>query len=304
MAQDLKISQLPIQPINIPISGSDVDVSDIIQSGKFFIPAAVVEGTNNIQNKSIDIGLIFNLFKLYIDQAAAQAIQDQIAQGNINTGGGSGGGSEGGGGTTPSGGSSEDYTALSNQINQLRQDVYNPSNYPTTFIKLVAGDEESSYQISTGLKQQSQYTEQNPIVIHTTNITPDDVYAIVSLGNIVVNSGVISTQVTVSIYSYYNGRTYQGCSAGDLSPVKVKVIFTTSNGQYEITGQSTALNSVVLDSSNTSTSTSFQLNKGTNQSNITVSLATVTCEIGGKAVSGAGYRTGTTNVDGTGTIKF
>lgn len=303
MAQDLKISQLPIQPINIPISGSDVDVSDIIQSGKFFIPAAVVEGTNNIQNKSIDIGLIFNLFKLYIDQAAAQAIQDQIAQGNINTGGGSGGSSEGGG-TTPSGGSSDDYTALSNQINQLRQDVYNPSNYPTTFIKLVAGNEESSYQISTGLKQQSQYTEQNPIVIHTTNITPDDVYAIVSLGNIVVNNGVISTQVTVSIYSYYNGRTYQGCNAGDLSPVKVKVIFTTSNGQYEITGQSTALNSVVLDSSNTSTSTSFQLNKGTNQSNITVSLATVTCEIGDKAVSGAGYRTGTTNVDGTGTIKF
>ena len=303
MAQDLKISQLPIQPINIPISGSDVDVSDIIQSGKFFIPAAVVEGTNNIQNKSIDIGLIFNLFKLYIDQAAAQAIQDQIAQGNINTGGGSGEDS-GEGGTTPGGGTNENYTALSNQINQLRQDVYNPSNYPTTFIKLVAGSEESSYQISTGLKQQSQYTEQNPIVIHTTSITPDDVYAIVSLGNIVINNGIISTQVTVSIYSYYNGRTYQGCSAGDLSPVKVKVIYTTSNGQYEITGQSTALNSVVLDSSNTSTSTSFQLNKGTNQSNITVSLATVTCEIGGKAVSGAGYRTGTTNVDGTGTIKF
>lgn len=296
MAQDLKISQLAVQPINIPTSGSEVDVSDIIQSGKFFIPAAVVEGTSNIQNKSLDIGLIFNLFKLYIDQAAAQAVQDYRDQGNVSPGG-SGGGSEGGGG-------SEDYTMLANQINQLRQDIYNPSNYPVTYIRLVAGNEESNYQISTGLGQTSQYTEQNPIIIHTTDITPDDVYVTFRLGDIVVNQGVITTQVTVTIYSEYNNKIYQGCSAGSLDPVKVRVMYTTNNGQYETSAQTNALSAVALDSSTTSATTTLQLSTNTNQGGISVSLATVTCEIGGKAISGSGYKTGTTNVDGTGTIKF
>lgn len=294
MAQDLKISQLAVQPINIPISGSDVDVSDIIQSGKFFIPAAVVEGTNDIQNKSLDIGLIFNLFKLYIDQAAAQAVQDYRDQGNVSPGGGSSGGSSGSG----------DYTALSNQINQLRQDIYNPSNYPVTYIKLVSGSEESNYQISTGLGQTSQYTEQNPIVIHTTNITPDDVYVTFRIGDIVVNQGVITTQVTVTIYSEYNNKVYQGCSAGDLDPVKVRVMYTTNNGQYEASAQTSTLSDVSLNSSKTSATATLQLYTNTSQGNISVSLATATCEIGGKAISGSGYKTGTTNVDGTGTIKF
>lgn len=295
MAQDLKISQLAVQPINIPISGSDVDISNIIQSGKFFIPAAVVEGTNDVQNKSLDLGLVFNLFKLYIDQAAAQAIQDQIAQNNINPNGGSSGGGSSSGG---------DYTNLLNQINQLREAIYNPSNYPVTHIRLVANNQESNYQIASGLGQSSQYTEDNPIVIYTSSITPDDVYVTVGLGDVVVNNGVISTTATVNIYSQYNGKVYQGCSAGDLDPVKVKVVYTTSKGTYEASGQTSSLNAIALNSTNTSTQTTISLNTNTNQGNLTVSLATVTCEIGGKAVSGSGYRTGTTNINGTGTIKF
>jgi hypothetical protein len=74
MAQDLKISELAAKAFNVETSVTDVVVDNITQSGKYIVPAYIPgEG-----NKSLDIGLLFNIFKLYINQAAQQAVQNVI----------------------------------------------------------------------------------------------------------------------------------------------------------------------------------------------------------------------------------
>lgn len=268
MAQDLKISELAAKAFNVETSGTDVVVDNITQSGKYIVPAYIPgEG-----NKSLDIGLLFNIFKLYINQAAQQAVQNVIDQGGGSSGGSSGGGS-----------SSQDITALSNQINELRNAVYNPQNYPTTFIKLVNGSDSIIYQIVSGLGQSSAYGQSNPIVIHTTQVDPADFYVEILPGIPTKSGDSILLPVTVSVYSQKGSDTYNG---GTIGQIIITGTLTTSNGQYEARTTTNALASVTLNSSKTSDTVTDYLEFDAGDA--TPSLATVTCSVHGTALGSYG----------------
>ena len=268
MAQDLKISELAAKAFNVETSGTDVVVDNITQSGKYIVPAYIPgEG-----NKSLDIGLLFNIFKLYINQAAQQAVQNIIDQGGGSSGGSSGGGS-----------SSQDTTALSNQINELRNAVYNPQNYPTTFIKLVNGSDSIIYQIVSGLGQSSAYGQNNPIVIHTTQVDPADFYVEILPGIPTKSGDSVLLPVTVSVYSQKGSDTYNG---GTIGQIIITGTLTTSNGQYEARTTTNALASVNLNSSKTSDTVTDYLEFDAGDA--TPSLATVTCSVHGTALGSYG----------------
>lgn len=266
MAQDLKISELAAKAFNVETSGTDVVVDNITQSGKYIVPAYIPgEG-----NKSLDIGLLFNIFKLYINQAAQQAVQNIIDQG-------------GGTSSSSSNSENEDITALSNQINELRNAVYNPQNYPTTFIKLVNGSSSIVYQIVSGLGQSSAYGQNNPIVIHTTQVDPADFYVEILPGIPTKSGDSILLPVTVSVYSQKGSDTYNG---GTIGQIIITGTLTTSNGQYEARTTTNALASVNLNSSKTSDTVTAYLEFDAGDA--TPSLATVTCSVHGTALGSYG----------------
>jgi hypothetical protein len=66
MAQDLKISQLPIYSLG-------TNVESLMNSGKIIVPATVNEN-NVLNNKGLDIGQLLNLLRIYVDQAASNAV--------------------------------------------------------------------------------------------------------------------------------------------------------------------------------------------------------------------------------------
>jgi hypothetical protein len=66
MAQDLKISQLPIYSLG-------TNIESLMNSGKIIIPATVNEN-NVLNNKGLDIGQLLNLLRIYVDQAASNAV--------------------------------------------------------------------------------------------------------------------------------------------------------------------------------------------------------------------------------------
>jgi hypothetical protein len=66
MAQDLKISQLPIYSLG-------TNVESLMSSGKIIVPATVNE-INVLNNKGLDIGQLLNLLRIYVDQAASNAV--------------------------------------------------------------------------------------------------------------------------------------------------------------------------------------------------------------------------------------
>jgi len=66
MTQDLKISQLPIYSLG-------TSVEPLMSSGKIIVPATVNEN-NVLNNKGLDIGQLLNLLRIYVDQAASNAV--------------------------------------------------------------------------------------------------------------------------------------------------------------------------------------------------------------------------------------
>jgi hypothetical protein len=66
MAQDLKISQLPIYSLG-------TNIESLMNSGKIIVPATVNEN-NVLNNKGLDIGQLLNLLRIYVDQAASNAV--------------------------------------------------------------------------------------------------------------------------------------------------------------------------------------------------------------------------------------
>lgn len=263
MAQDLKISELAAKAFNVETSGTDITVDNIAQSGKYIVPAYIPgEG-----NKSIDIGLLFNIFKLYIDQAAQQAVKNVVAQGQETTTDGS----EGNPGSNPGG---TDITNLSNQINDLRSAMYNPQNYPITFLKLVSGSNSIMYQINTGLGQTSAYGQNNPIVINTTSVTPANFYVMITPGTPVNNGAKVTVPVTVEIYSQINGAVYAG---GVIGEIVITGTLTTSNGQYDARKTNNSVQSVALNTSKISETVTDYLEFDSGDAS--VSLATVTCSV-------------------------
>jgi len=66
MTQDLKISQLPIYSLG-------TSVESLMSSGKIIVPATVNEN-NVLNNKGLDIGQLLNLLRIYVDQAASNAV--------------------------------------------------------------------------------------------------------------------------------------------------------------------------------------------------------------------------------------
>ena len=281
MAQDLKISELI--PTVIDTSGSTI-VDSIISTGKFIIPAYIPgEG-----NKGVDLGNMFNIFKLYIDQAAEQAVQNQIDQNNI------------GGNGSSSSGESVDLTQIQNQINEIRNDLYNPSNYPVTYIKLTDGTTDSIYQIATGIGQSSPYTETNPITIITSSVVPDNFYVTIGINTPVISGTTATVPVNLNIYSEFNNAVFAG---GTIGSIRIIVNLTTQNGQYEALDTYTSLSSTVLNSSNKhavlNENLALTVPSGTN-----VSLATVTCYISGVPLGDSGVYAGNTVILGTGRIKL
>ena len=269
MAQDLKISELAAKAFNVETSGTNVTVDNITQSGKYIIPAYIPgEG-----NKSIDIGLLFNIFKLYIDQAAQQAVQNVVNQGGGSFPSDSGSGS----------GSGTDYTNLSNQINDIRSAIYNPQNYPVTFLKLVSGSNTITYQITTGLGQTSAYGPSNPIVINTTQVTPANFYVMITPGTPTSNGVKVTVPVTVQIYSQKDGAVYAG---GIIGAIVITGTLTTSNGQYDARKTNSTLQSVTLNSSKTSETVTDYLEFDSGSAS--VSLATVTCSVHDVPLGGYG----------------
>lgn len=271
MAQDLKISELAAKAFNVETSGTDIIVDNIAQSGKYIVPAYIPgEG-----NKSIDIGLLFNIFKLYIDQAAQQAVQNVVNQGGGSFPSDSGSGSGSGSGT--------DYTNLSNQINDIRSAVYNPQNYPVTFLKLVSGSNTVTYQITTGLGQTSAYGPSNPIIINTTQVTPANFYVMITPGTPTSNGVRVTVPVTVQIYSQKDGAVYAG---GTIGAIVITGTLTTSNGQYDARKTNSTLQSVTLNSSKTSEIVTDYLEFDSGSAS--VSLATVTCSVHDVPLGGYG----------------
>lgn len=291
MAQDLKISELAAKAFNVETSGTNITVDNIVQSGKYIVPAYIPgEG-----NKSIDIGLLFNIFKLYIDQAAQQAVQNVV-----NQGGGSFPSDPGGGGGSGSG-SGTDYTNLSNQINDIRSAIYNPQNYPVTFLKLVGGSNTVTYQITTGLGQTSAYGPSNPIVINTTQVTPANFYVMITPGTPTSNGVRVTVPVTVQIYSQIDGAVYTG---GTIGAIVISGTLTTSNGQYDARRTISSVQSVTLNSSKTSETVTDYLEFDSGSAS--VSLATVTCSIHDVPLGGYGtyiYSNQTVGI-GSGTITL
>ena len=79
MAQDLKISQLPVYSLG-------TDIASLMLAGKIVVPATINEN-NILNNRGLDIGQLLSLLKVYVDQAAATAVQNVIDQGEISGGG-------------------------------------------------------------------------------------------------------------------------------------------------------------------------------------------------------------------------
>lgn len=279
MAQDLKISELIRQALNIDTQGSNIVIDPLVQSNKYIVPAYIPgEG-----NKSLDLGLMFNIIKLYVDQAAQDAVQQVIDEGGIDSGG-------------SSGGTSADVTQLQNQITELRTAVYNPSNYPVTYIKLTNGTQNSLYQIVSGIGQASPYTENNPITITTSSITPDNFYVTIQ-PTTYTSSGTATVQLTID-----GGNPYAG---GTIGTIIVKAYFTTSNGQYEATKVISDFVDTTLDYSNPSIPTQTFNISTTIPSNASISQVAVTCSVSGKELGTSGVNIGGSTISvGIGTIKL
>lgn len=277
MAQDLKISQLPIYSLG-------TSVEPLMSSGKIIVPATVNEN-NVLNNKGLDIGQLLNLLRIYVDQAASDAVQNIIDQGGISPGGG---GEQ----------SSVDVTQIQNQITELRNNIYNPSNYPTTYLKLTNGSTDSMYQIVTGLGQNSPYTEANPIVINTSYVVPDNFYITIQPTALTHSNGVATAaiQLTIDGSSPYTG--------GTVGTIIIKTNFITSNGQYESVKTVSDFVNTTVNSQNSfpiyTTNVSVNI-----PSTYTVSQVSVTCSISGKELGTSGvYITGGTVSIGMGTIKL
>lgn len=278
MAQDLKISQLPVYSLG-------TDITSLMLAGKIVVPATISEN-NILNNRGLDIGQLLSLLKVYVDQAAATAVQNVIDQGQISPGSGG------------SGGSSTDTTQIQNQITELRNAVYNPSNYPTTYLKLTNGSTNSMYQIVTGIGQNSPYTEANPIVITTSSIVPDNFYVTIQPTTLIHSNGTATTsiQLTIDGSSPYTG--------GTVGIIVIRTNFVTSNGQYEVT-------KTVSDFANTTVNSQnefpiYTTNMSTDiPSTYNVSQVSVTCSISGKELGTSGvYISGGTVSVGMGTIKL
>lgn len=277
MAQDLKISQLPVYSLG-------ADITSLMLAGKIVVPATINEN-NILNNRGLDIGQLLSLLRTYVDQAASTAVQNVIDQGGISPGGGSSG-------------SSTDTTQIQNQITELRNAMYNPSNYPTTYLKLTNGSTNSMYQIVTGMGQNSPYTESNPIVITTTQIVPDNFYITIQPTTLMHSNGTATTsiQLTIDGSSPYTG--------GTVGTIVIRTNFVTSNGQYEVTKTISDFVDTTVDSQNSfpiyTTNMSVDI-----PSTYNVSQVSVTCSISGKELGTSGvYISGGTVSIGMGTIKL
>lgn len=287
MAQDLKISELARNAFNVDTSGTNINIDPITAVGKFIIPSLVVgEG-----NKSLDLGLMFSLMKQYLISAVETAVDNYMA----GNGGSSSGGSSGGGGSyTPS----EDITQLRNQIVELRNAVYNPTNYPTTYIKLKSGNTESEYQIPTGLGQTTANGSNNPIIINTTSTAADNFQVTIVPSSYTISNGTASANIELNI----NGAPpYAG---GTVGTIVVKTYFTTSNGQYETSQTINDFASTTLSSSNPSIPTQNLTMTVSVPNNTSVSQVSTTCSVAGKNLGTSGVNVGGTIRSGIGTIKL
>ena len=286
MAQDLKISELIRKAFDISTSGSSIDISTIASHGKFIVPSLVVgEG-----NRSLDLGLMFDIMRAYIEQSVETAVANYITA----NGSGSGGSSGGGGSYTPS----EDITQLRNQIVELRNAVYNPTNYPTTYIKLKSGSTESEYQIPTGLGQTTANGSNNPIIINTTSTAADNFQVTIVPSSYTVSNGTASANIELNI----NGAPpYAG---GTVGTIVVKTYFTTSNGQYEATQTINDFASTTLSSSNPSIPTQNLTMTVSVPNNTSISQVSTTCSVAGKNLGTSGVNVGGTIRSGIGTIKL
>ena len=275
MAQDLKISQLPVYSLG-------TNIASLMLAGKIVVPATINEN-NILNNRGLDIGQLLSLLKVYVDQAASTAVQNIIDQGEIG-GGGSGG--------------SADTTQIQNQITELRNAVYNPSNYPTTYLKLTNGSTNSMYQIVTGMGQNSPYTESNPIIITTSQIVPDNFYVTIQPTTLMHSNGTATTSIQLTIDG---SSPYAG---GTVGTIVIKTNFVTSNGQYEVTKTISDFVNTTVNSQNEFPI--YTTNMSTNiPSTYNVSQVSVTCSISGKELGTSGvYISGGTVSVGMGTIKL
>ena len=285
MAQDLKISELIKKAFDIDTSGSNIDIRTITSNGKFLIPSLVVgEG-----NRSLDLGLMFDIMRAYIEQSVETTVANYIAANGSGSGSGGGGGSY-----TPS----EDITQLRNQIVELRNAVYNPTNYPTTYIKLKSGNTESEYQIPTGLGQTTANGSNNPIIINTTSTAADNFQVTIVPSSYTVSNGTASANIELNI----NGAPpYAG---GTVGTIVVKTYFTTSNGQYETSQTISDFASTTLSSSNPSIPTQNLTMTVSVPNNTSVSQVSTTCSVAGKNLGTSGVNVGGTIRSGIGTIKL
>lgn len=276
MAQDLKISQLPVYSLG-------TDITSLMLAGKIVVPATISEN-NILNNRGLDIGQLLSLLRVYVDQAASTAVQNIIDQGEIGGGDSSGG--------------SADTTQIQNQITELRNAVYNPSNYPTTYLKLTNGSTNSMYQIVTGIGQNSPYTESNPIIITTSQIVPDNFYVTIQPTTLIHSNGTATTsiQLTIDGSSPYTG--------GTVGTIVIRTNFVTSNGQYEVTKTISDFVNTTVNSQNEFPI--YTTNMSTNiPSTYNVSQVSVTCSISGKELGTSGvYISGGTVSVGMGTIKL
>lgn len=273
MGQDLKISQLPNQPFNIDTTGTTIDISPLLRSGKYIIPATINDNNQAI-NRSIDLGQLLNILKLYINQAAAEAVQEQIE--------------------SIEGGGNVDVTNLQNQIIEIRNTIYDPSKYPITFIKLTDGTNNSLYQIATGLGQTSPYTDDNPIVINTTSVTPDNFYVTIQPSNYSLSGNTASTSILLDIDG---SSPYVG---GTVGVIVIRVYFNTSSGQYE---SSITINDYQNTTLTSTLEQTFNLTV-TVPSGTVLQQVSATCSISGKELGSSGVKIGDTIKVGTGTIKL
>jgi hypothetical protein len=59
MAQDLKISQLPVYSLG-------TDITSLMLAGKIVVPATISEN-NILNNRGLDIGQLLSLLRVYVD---------------------------------------------------------------------------------------------------------------------------------------------------------------------------------------------------------------------------------------------